>query len=175
MTDDYLLLNIYILKRIQNRQTIAHIRREVYVIEKFKVNLLIEINIMTSKRIMIYLSEKQLIIDNYKRLTANLQIATKNAKKVRRVIVVEFRIMISSHTIERISIHKIRKKLSNRDYLFELELLSAYAHVANVAISAIYVQNDAVESRVIFTRAKFNHLVEFKKQSYFQINANEHF
>ena len=116
---------------------------------------------------MIYLSEEQLIIDSCKRLTANLHIATRDAKKVRRVIVVEFRIMISSHTIERISIHKIRKELSNRDYLFELELLSVYAHVANVAISAIYVQNDAVESRVISTRAKLNYLVEFEEQSCF--------
>ena len=122
---------------------------------------------MTSKRMIIYSNEKQLIIDSCKSLITDLHVATRNAKKIRRVIVVEFRIMISSHTIERISIHKIRKKLSNRDYLFELELLSAYAHVANVAISAIYVQNDAVEFRVIFTRAKFNHLVEFKEQSYF--------
>ena len=82
LTNNYLLLNIYISKRTQNHQTIAHIRREIYVIEKFKVNLLIEINIMISKQIMIYSNEKQLIIDNYKRLTANLHIATKNAKKI---------------------------------------------------------------------------------------------
>ena len=175
LTDDYLLLNMYISKQTQNRQTIAHIRREVHVIEEFKINLLIEINIMTLKRMIIYSSEKQLVINSCKKLTADLHVATKNAKKVRRVIVVEFRIMISSHTIERISIHKIRKKLSNRDYLFELELLSAYAHVANVAISAIYVQNDAVESRVISTRAKLDHLVEFEEQSCFQINVSEHF
>ena len=166
---------MYISKRTQNRQTIAHIRREIYVIEELKINLLIEINIMTSKRIMIYSSEEQLIIDNCKKLTTNLHVATRDAKKVQRIIVVEFKIMISSYTIERISIHKIRKELSNRDYLFELKLLSAYAHVANVAISAIYVQNDAVEFRVIFTRAKLNHLVEFEEQSYFQINVSEHF
>ena len=123
---------------------------------------------------MIYSSEEQLIIDNCKKLTANLHIATRDAKKIQHIIVVEFKIMISSYTIERISIYKIRKKLSNRDYLFELELLSAYAHVANVAISAIYVQNDAVESRVIFTRAKLDYLVEFEEQSCFQINANEY-
>ena len=124
---------------------------------------------------MIYSNKKQLIIDSCKKLTTNLHVATRNAKKVRRIIVVEFRIMILSYMIKRISIHKIRKELSNRDYLFELKLLSAYAHVANVAISAIYVQNDAVEFRVIFTRAKLNYFVEFEEQSYFQINVSEYF
>ena len=175
LTNDYLLLNIYISKRTQNRQIIAHIRREVYVIEELKINLLIKINIMTSKQIIIYSSEKQLIIDNCKKLTTNLHVATKNAKKIRRVIIVEFRIMILSYTIERILIHKIRKKLLNRDYLFELELLNAYMHIANVAISAIYVQNNAVEFHVIFTQAKLDHLVEFEEQNCFQINASEHF
>ena len=112
---------------------------------------------------IIYSNDKQLIIDNCKNLTTNLHIAAKNAKKIQHIIIVKFKIIILFHTIEQISIHKIRKELSNRDYFFELKLLNAYAHVANVNVFAIYIQNDATKSRVIFTRVKLNYLIEFEK------------
>ena len=87
--DDYLLLFIYIKKQIDDQFVVVHFRREIHVINNLKIKLLLKINVMSSKRIIIDLNQRQFFIKNCQNLTIKLKIIVKNNVKIRRVIKIE--------------------------------------------------------------------------------------
>ena len=63
-TNDYLFLDIYIENEIDEQKRIAHIKRETYIIDNLKIKMLVEINIIASKRIIVNIDAHKLIINN---------------------------------------------------------------------------------------------------------------
>lgn len=49
----YILLNLYFFELINKISTMTHLRVEIYLINKFKTNMLINMNVIKSKKIMI--------------------------------------------------------------------------------------------------------------------------
>ena len=64
LIDNYLVLNIYIKDYICNKKSIAYICRKIYIVDNFKIKLLLNINIITSKQIIVNLNIKQLILNS---------------------------------------------------------------------------------------------------------------
>jgi len=53
LINNYFILNIYIKDYIYNREFVAHICRKIYIINNLKIKLLFNINIITSKQIIV--------------------------------------------------------------------------------------------------------------------------
>ena len=58
VTNDYLMLLMYIQDTIDKRKVTTHLRREIYVIDNLKIKLLLSMNIMSFKRIIIDMNFK---------------------------------------------------------------------------------------------------------------------
>ena len=84
--DDYLLFFMYVKKQIDDQFIVVHFRRKIHVINNLKIKLLLEINVMNSKRIIVDLNQRLLLIKNCQNLTIKLKIIVKNNVKIRRVL-----------------------------------------------------------------------------------------
>ena len=56
-TNEYCLIDLYILGIIKGRTSVAYIRREVYIVNNLKAKMLIKVNILSSKRMSIDVGE----------------------------------------------------------------------------------------------------------------------
>ena len=59
---EYIKLNFYILKKLlDNFLVIVYFRKEIYIVENFRVNVLLDVNILKSKKNIIDLEYRLLI------------------------------------------------------------------------------------------------------------------
>ena len=63
-TNDYLLLDMYIENEIDEQKRIAHIKYKTHVIDNLKTKMLVEINIIASKRMIVNVNAHKLIINS---------------------------------------------------------------------------------------------------------------
>lgn len=79
----FFFMNLYIKSNINDKEFIAYIRREVHIVNNLKIKLLLDMNIMTSKRIIINLDTKQLTFNNCRKLIITLNVTTRNNARIR--------------------------------------------------------------------------------------------
>ena len=172
--DDYLLLSMYVKKQIDDQFIVAHFRREIHVINNLKIKLLLKINVMSSKRIIIDLNQRQFFIKNCQNLTIKLKIIVKNNVKIRRVIKFEKKLVVETNFIVQMSMITRENLLFDKDYLFESCFVDVYVHVTNSTLSFICVKNDLIVLLNISRHVKLSNLTKFEKQDCYQINSNDH-
>ena len=85
-TNEYYLINLYIPSIIKEKPLLAHLRREIYIIDDLKAKILIEVNILDLKRILINVGEEKLLIRSYDNLTADIKMKAKDNIEVRRYV-----------------------------------------------------------------------------------------
>lgn len=71
-----------------------HICREIYIVNNFKIKLLLDINIITLERIIFNLDIKQFTINNCRELIISLDIIAQDNIRIRQIIKFENNIII---------------------------------------------------------------------------------
>ncbi len=104
LIDNYLILDIYIKDYIRNKESIAHICRKIYIVDNFKIKLLLNINIIAFEQIIVNLDIKQFTLNSYRELTTSLNITTQNNIKICRVLKLKYRIVVDTNSIVVISV-----------------------------------------------------------------------
>ena len=174
VTNDYLMLSMYIQDTIDKRKATTHLRREIHVIDNLKTKLLLSMNVMSFERMIVDMNLKQLIIKNCQSLIVKLEIIVKNNIRVRRTLRVEKKFIVEINIIAKLSIDLRDDSILDKDYLFELNFSNTYAHIVDVFVWFVYVKNDLNTSLEISRYAHMSQLVEFEKQDYYQINSKDH-
>lgn len=64
LTNNYLVLNIYIKNYLEEKNVITYIYWKIHVVNYFKIKMLLEIDVIISKRIIVNLNSKKLTINN---------------------------------------------------------------------------------------------------------------
>ena len=130
-----------------NKNKIAIIEREFYIIDNLIVKILIKINIIKSKRIIINLKNNIIKIDVYNNSKilivaiireSFINITIYSNKRI--IILICFNIVILI-----IKIEKILSLLNNRDLLFKLKTLYTlfiYAYIINYNILKIFIRDN---------------------------------
>ena len=115
--------------------------REIYIVDDFKTNVLININIIILEKIDILTSQAKVEIDNYN-INVFINVRIRNRTVVYSMYIKKF-VIISSHTQLAISIHHIN--LSNRDFFFEPDQLdlTLYVHFVDSSLHAILIKNES--------------------------------
>ena len=115
--------------------------REIHIINNFKTNVLININIIISKKINILTFQAKAEIDNYD-INVFIKIRIRDRAVVHSMYIKKF-IIISPHIQLAISIHHIN--LLIRDFFFEFDQLdlTLYAHFVDSSLPAILTKNDS--------------------------------
>ena len=174
VTNDYLMLSMYIQDTIDKRKATTHLRREIYVIDNLKTKLLLSINVMSFERMIIDMNLKQFIIKNCQSLVVKLEITIKNNIRVRRTLRAEKKFVVEINIIVKLSIDLRDDSILDKDYLFEFSFSNTYAYIVDVFVWFVYVKNDFNTSLEISRHAHMNQLVEFEKQNCYQISSKDH-
>ena len=81
LTNDYLIINLYIKEKIEKKSVVAHFRWEVHVMNDLKIKLLLDMNVIIFERIIINLNFKRFTINDCKSLKINIKITFKITRK----------------------------------------------------------------------------------------------
>ena len=141
--------------------------RKIHIIDNFKTNILININIIISKQINILASQLKAKIDNYN-IIVFIKVYIKN-RVIIHSIYVKKSIIISSHIQLTISMHYAN--LSNRDFFFEFNQLNftLYAHFIDFSLYVILIKNDSNQHIKIFKNLRFNIVQKIDFDNYYHI------
>ena len=119
---EYIELNFYILEKLSDDSTIiTHFRREIHIVDDFRINVLLKINIVNFEKVVFDFDFRMITLRNRDDLQTSMNIVFKNHRIIRVVRSIDF-IIISIHTCMTVLV-KIREcNLSkNRDYNFEFK------------------------------------------------------
>lgn len=122
--DEYVLIFFYIIEKNDQKNKICIIfRREVYLINNLKTNILIEINIISSKRIVVDSITRTTKIDSCK-IIVSIEIRIFS-NVIFKLVYLRKSTTISSRSIISIKIHYFAI-LENRDFLFKSNKISYF-------------------------------------------------
>ena len=169
----YVICDIY-LSNIKNDKNVALIiRREIHLIENLKINILLDNNIIKTKKFFIDIIKRQISIFN---IDVIISLKIKFLKQIiQRSIHIKKTIIVSSYNEITISINYVNL-LNTRNFLFELNNninLSIYVYLINASITLIIIRNDKNLSIMIFKNTRLKRTIEIDFSNAFYINNNE--
>ena len=96
----------------------TQITREIHIIDNLKANILIDSNILISKRIIINFDIQLIIIKSYRSITISIN-SRARLDSIKRIIKTSSRIILLSYFVTLISIIYADELSQNRDLLFK--------------------------------------------------------
>ena len=178
----YIELDFYIHdKKIDDIFVITHFKRKIHIINDFKTKMLIDMNIMKSKKIILNFANKRLTVKSCEIIVfLTLKLKKKRVDKIMRITAF---IIISFFIIMFVSV-KFRKLFisQNRNYMFHFQLNARFDfdddfcfHIADVNIIVVQVRNAINRSCVFFKNVKVNRFRNYEKQNYYFVQSkNRH-
>ena len=141
---EYIIYSIYIAEINEKDEKIrVMFKRELYVINVLKANVLIDNNIMSAKDIFIDLEKRTIIIDSCN-VIVFIKIRISHDSAVQKSVYLRKIIVVSSQFEQTVKIYHLAVFI-NRNYLFksvELNYLIIYAHIIDVIIKTVIIRND---------------------------------
>jgi hypothetical protein len=132
----------YIYRKIRESFYLIEIIIKIYVVDIFKLKMLIAINIMNIEKIFIDFRIRTLAIDIILEFSTNIRTIHKNIKIIKIVVNFRKKEIISLNIIKEIPI-RMRKKLNNnRDFLFLFKYSNVICHIMDSNFLFIQIRND---------------------------------
>ncbi len=173
----YVHLKLFISKFTK----IVKLTRQTHVVNNLRVKFLMKINILESKKAILNISQRKMILSLCENLKIFIRVTLKLETRVNRVILVERLVIISTKSIATVSTRMRDKFLSERDYLFqsisrELNLESVdevMTHIMSVNVVAMQVCNFIEKSVIISRRARLDRIIEYEEHECYLIDLEE--
>ena len=148
------------------------------MINNFRVKILIDIDIICSKKITINLQIRKLIIDNCDMIT--FITCTFVDLKINRIVKFHHFVIISTYTIITISFKTQNFELFNeKNYSFQLHVTlfdfetknDIITYIINVKTFVVHVQNIIHKSIIVFKYIKFDKIFDFEKKNCYHVDS----
>ena len=178
---EYIELNFYILEKLFDDSTIiAHFRREIHIVDDFRVNVLLEVNIINFEKVVFDFDFRIITLRDCDDLQTSMNIVFKNFRIIRVVRSIDF-LIISIHICMTVLV-KIREcNLSkDRDYNFEFkqnfQVLNSeknfFNHITDVQIIVVQIRNVNNKSYILFKNVKINMLRNYEEKNCYNTSSN---
>ena len=173
-TFEYVIASMYFLDQKNDKIVKIIIRREIHLINNLKINMLIDNDVIDSKKWNIDNEHNKITIDSCD-VTIFIDIRRRSSidQSMHKSMHIKKTIIVSSQSEMIISIHYLVDNIFNdRDYLFEsneTELI-LYAHLMNTFIEVILVRNDDKQVVKISRNYRLDYLIEFDYSNAFFVN-----
>ena len=162
---------------------------KMHLINDFKINTLIDTNVMKSQKMNLFFVDNILIIDVCKNLQISIDTIIKSNFNNRRTIQTRHVIIIFFHfTIEISIIYQNADKqhdLSNdRDYFFEFQCSkqiqldendNIFAHIMNAFMFKILARNITNQTIKLFRRCRLETIIDYEQANCYQLISNAEF
>jgi hypothetical protein len=133
----YIIIFFYIYRKIRESFCLIKITAEIYVVDIFKLKILIAIDIVNIEKIFINFRIRTLAIDIIPEFSINFREIRRNIRIIKIVMNFRKKEIVSPNITKEIPI-RIRKKLNNnRDFLFLFKYPNAICYIMNSNFSFI--------------------------------------
>ena len=175
---DYINLNFYLKNKFKKKISIIYIKKNMYIINNLKIKILIDIDIIYSKKITTNLQTRKLIIDNCDISTSIIYILVDF--KVNRIARFHHVVIIFAYSILIVSFKTQNFALSNeKNYFFQSHVISfdfevendIIIYIINVKTFVIHVRNAIDKSIIVFKHIKFDKIFDFEKKSCYHVDS----
>ena len=156
---------MYVKNLINNQFVVAYLQRKIHIVNNLKIKLLLNINVINSKKILVDMNQQKLIIKNCQKFIVKLKITIKDNVKIRRVIWTKKKFVIQTNSMICVSMKIREKSLFDKNYFFESYLTNVYVYVVDLILFFVCVINKHTSFLRIARYVKMKNFVEFEKQN----------
>ena len=170
----YVILDLYMSEKCQKNSAIAHFKTKFHIINEIKINMLIKMNVMNSKRINLNFENKIMIIFTCRNIQISINFHQKKIS-VNRTVRIAIQITMSIEKTIAVSIRIKNAQISkNRDYNFFSKMKRMlkfekkyFVHITSLNLVAVQVRNISNRSYTISKNFKIEHLRDFDEKDCF--------
>ena len=185
--NEYIVISCFMKKKLLNDSNhLIKFIMKIHLIDDFKTNILIDINIIKSHKMNLFFVDNILIIDVCKNLQISINIIIKSNFNNRRTIRAQHVIIIFIYFIIEISslyqdADKQYDLFNNRDYFIEFQYSKQtqlnendemFVHIINASMFKISVHNITNQTIKLFKRCRLNTIIDYKQINYYQLILN---
>ncbi len=172
---------MYFREYVDEQTKFAHIRDEFHLVDDLQINVLIDMNIMSSEKCILDFRIKIMIFSACEDIAISIIIMRTDEFVNRSILTVE-KIVMSFHT-DMIVFVKIREKsLSERDYIFNSKeeiLLDSeedfFSHILINNSMKVLIKNTSNQTYVIFKNYRLKKINDYHENESFLISSkNRH-
>ncbi len=166
---------LFYLSSKNDSAKMIEIHKKMHFVKEFKINMLIENDILRSKEIIIDVQSKKTIIRSCRNLIIEVKIHQRESF-VRRNVISQFVNTISSEVYVKI-LYKMKDLSLNRDFLFESSssiLVFIYAHVIDVRTTDVIVRNESAKLMKISRNFKLEMTQKIQYDDCFYASQKHH-
>ena len=179
---DYVNLDFYIDDKIKNKSIIVYIKRDVHIVDNLKIKMLIDSDIICSKKMIVDLQKRKVTIVNCD-LTISI-ICTSTTSRVNQIFRFKQIVIISAHTIMIVSFKFQNDQFDlsiERNYIFQFHVIfinlnaekNVMTHVMNNNFSFVHVRNATNKFIILSKHIKLSRLFDYNEKDYYHVDVFE--
>lgn len=176
---DYVTIDLYIQGHCDGQLAIAHIKRDVHLVDNFRARMLIDSDIICLESMGVNMPTRVLTIDSCDMIAPLTCTSFKN--RVNRTATTQHATIISTHSIAKMSIKiKSYHLFGGRNFSFQPSSTSiidldfeeeVMAHIMNANTSMMHVRNAIAKSIILLRHTKLNHIIDFEEKSCYHADS----
>ncbi len=168
-TNEFAIVSIHLNELANEKLAIAVLIIEVHLVNQLNVKMLVEMNVISSKRIILNLHHQWMIIKSCQDLMININSKVHLHSNTRRIIQAQKSINLSSELTTLVFIFFNERSLSDDwDFLFESQYSqnlrhddNIFAHIVNVKLSFIQIQNATKSLITLSRKIKLDFIIKY--------------
>lgn len=178
----YFIITLYIERTLNNKSVLVSITREIHLMNNLKMNMLINIDILVSKRMILNMSHKILFIESCEKIEIEINVKVRKNVNIRRIVRVKDRTVISLNALIQLSVlmRQLNQLSCNRDLIFEScythnldQSDNLYAHVVDASLCFVQIRNATNRLITIQRHARLEKVVKFSEESCFLASSSD--
>ena len=169
-TSEYVITNIHLFDTKNDKKITSIIRRKIHLIDDLKINMFFENDIMKSKKIVINIIKRFVVVNN---IDVTIFLKTRFVKNVvQKLIHLRKIVVVFSRFEMKIVVHNACLS-KNKNFLFEFDdvivELIMYVYFVDILTFLILIRNDKIFFIKIFKNYRFDKIIEIDFFNVFQI------
>lgn len=168
-TSEYVTIDVYIDDVDSSHKfVISRFMTNIHLVNNFKINLLLEIDVLESQKMILDFDKHLVKIDVYQDFTTLINVINKANSHIKRIIRARKTFIVQLRTIVNVLIIYHNELLNDKNFLFESQCSKylehddeVFAHIMNASLFFIQIHN-AIEALVILLRrARLDIVIEY--------------
>jgi hypothetical protein len=171
--NEYMIIFFYVYRKAREFFYLIEIIVEIYVVNIFKLKILIAIDIIDTEKIFIDFRIRTLAINIIPEFSANIRTIRRNIKIIKIVVNSRKEKIIPPNIIKEIPIRMKKKLNDNRDFLFLFKYSNAIYYIMNSNFSFIQIRNNG-ENPIRVFKERLEFIKKFIKTEYYHVDPESH-
>lgn len=173
---EYVVMNFCIFDTIKKTRLLTHLKAEIYLIENLKVNILLRIDVLISKKKILNFERGKIIIFTCKEFEIDV-ITIRKFEKIIKLMRSSNKIIILIDVIISVSIYIKKITFSNNiNYIFFFKIQLTlnlkgdfFAHVIEFKLIIVQIRNISKNFYVMFKNFRMSKLCDYAEENLYMI------